>query len=245
MRARSHLVSFADGHFARRKQSFRNLAYESGFFDSVSVYDFDSLPETFRTAHGEYMKSNRRGFGFWIWKPIVILEALLGAENCDCVVYLDAGFTINPNGLERFQEYLDIARESRYKMLSFQNTHTEAHWTKQDCAQRLGVESSSRHMKTSQLGSGFLILQNTKSNLDLLREWSSVATERNYHYSNDAPSDLVNHSKFQEHRHDQSISSLLRKLRGTEITHYEVQAYKGSFEAISNQLPAWATRKKR
>ena len=239
---KTRLVSFADGAFASRKSVFQNMAQESCLFDSVSVYDLDMLPDSFKASHAEYMMKAPKGFGYWIWKPIVILEQLKYAEEDDCIVYMDAGFSINVGGKERFREYLEMTRDSTYKMLSFSNIFTEAHWTKQDCAAEIGVSSKSNHMKTSQLGGGLLFLQKTSSNISLMEEWARISIKENYHFSDDSPSNLPNHPRFREHRHDQSIASLLRKSRGTEITHFEVQAYQGRFEEMKDHLPAWATR---
>ena len=242
MQARTLLVSFADGGFVRRGPVFRAQALATGFFADVAVHDRHSLPADFRARHGDFLCSAPRGFGYWIWKPVVILEALERAGPDDVVVYLDAGFTLNPAGARRFAEYLEITRDSADRMLSFQNIFTEAHWTKADLAHRLGLEAGHLHMKTSQLGSGFMMLTPTPGNRDLLRAWAQVAVEDGYRFSDDSPSHAPNHPEFREHRHDQSIASLLRKARGTAVTHYEVQAYAGRFEALQPVLPAWATR---
>ena len=237
-----HLVSFADGGFVGRAEAFRREASSIGLFDTVTIFDESSLPTEFARSHGEYMKNTTRGFGYWIWKPVVILEALNQARTDDVIVYLDAGFTINGAGRRRMQEYFAIARSSPYRMLSFQNVHTEKTWTKMDLAVRLGVEDRPDIMATSQLSSGFIVLQLTQSNLDLMTEWSRLAIEERYRYSDDTASICGNDVGFVEHRHDQSISSLLRKIRGTAVTHYEVQAYASFFDEMKPTLPAWATR---
>lgn len=242
MAFRTLCVSFADGAFAGRHAIFDAQAKGSDFFDEVAVYKFDQLPFDFRRKHGDFIRSNARGFGYWIWKPVVIAETLMGAGLDDVVVYLDAGFTLNPGGRRRFTEYLEMTRDSCYGMLSFQNIFTESHWTKADLALRLGLGVEHTHMKTSQLGSGFLMLTPSLENIEIINAWQSIAVEENYHYSDDSPSILPNHPDFREHRHDQSIASMLRKSRGTVTTHYEVQPYKGRFEELQPMIPAWATR---
>jgi hypothetical protein len=236
------LASFADGAFSRRRQRFASEAESSKFFDEVHVHSMNTLPSDFLHLHGEFMKSNPRGFGYWIWKPVVLLETLSLADRDDVVIYLDAGFTINPDAGRRFLEYLEITRDSKFGMLSFSNIFTEAHWTKADLATRLGVRQDSIDMRTSQLGSGFIMMRPTRENRELVRIWKEIAVEGGYRYSDDSPSTEPNHPDFREHRHDQSIASLLRKLRGTEITHYEVQAYAGWFDKLKPFLPMWATR---
>lgn len=240
-----HLVSFADGAFLRRADGFRAEADDSGFFETVSIYDLDSLDASFRARHEDFMRRAPKGFGYWIWKPQCVLQLLETLDDGALVVYLDVGFEINPAGRGRFNEYLQLVLESDHGMLSFSNTHTEYRWTKMDLAWRLGLSSGSKHLLTTQLAAGFFILQNTQRNRDLVITWRDLAVEANYHYSNDAPSKIPNHAEFVGHRHDASIFSLLRKLHGTEVTHYEVQTYDTHFLGTRDRLPLWASRKGR
>ena len=79
------------------------------------------------------------------------------------------------------------------------------------------------HIKTSQFGSGLLVLRKTERNIELLEEWSRIAIKGNYHFSDDSPSKAQKYPDFSEHRHDQSISGLLGKDRGAETSNHEVQ----------------------
>jgi hypothetical protein len=239
---RVRLVAFADGAFAPRRERFLREAVRLNVFDDITIFSSATLPTSFLVQHSAFMESHPRGFGHFIWKPQVISLALNQASDDELVVYLDVGFTLNADARPRFLEYLDIAVDSPFKMLSFQNVHTEYRWTKGDLAHRLGVTRTSRIMCTSQLSGGFLILGATTSNKELIREWQEIAVEDGYRYSDDSPSLEPNHPEFVEHRHDQSISSLLRKVRGTTITHYEVQGYGEHFADLMPRLPVWATR---
>ncbi len=239
-----HLVSFADGAFLNRAQRFRQEAVVSGLFDSISIYKYEDLLPAYKIKHGNFIVQNKRGFGYWIWKPQCILQTLDKIEQGDLVVYMDVGFEINTAGNGRMLEYFKIAQQNKFKMLAFSNTHTEYRWTKMDLAKRLGIEADSNYFLTSQLAAGFFVFQYTQDNYVLITQWRDLAVENNYHYSSDATSVLNNHTEFVEHRHDASIFSLLRKLRGTEISHYEVQSYP-NFEKLKPSLPAWASRKGR
>ncbi|WP_323783851.1 hypothetical protein [Thalassovita sp.] len=239
-----HLASFADGAFHQRKVNFRLNAEEFGAFDTISIYDKASLPENFAKSHGNYMTNTKRGFGYWIWKPVVILETLQNADPDDCILYTDAGYTLNPEGKKRFSEYVELTMDSKYKMLSFQNMAVESHYTKADLASRLGLTINSTDMKTTQLTANIMLLKPTLENIDLIREWIEIGIEKNYHYSDDSPSETPNHPEFKEHRHDQSIASLLRKMRGTQTIYMESSPQNRSFEALKKDLPAWCTRRR-
>lgn len=234
------LVSFADGPFRPRAAKFAAQAARLELFDRIHVYERKDLPQPFLDRHGSFLKG--RGLGYWIWKPVVIAESLAHLPPDDLIVYLDVGFTLNLKGRHRMLDYFNICRDSPHRMLSFMNVHTEEMWTKADLAVRLGVHTSPAIMSTSQLTAGFLILGNTPSNRDLIDAWAALAVEDSYRFSDDSPSLTPNHRTFQEHRHDQSISSLLRKIRGTAMTHYEVQSYEAAVPAMRKRVPAWATR---
>ncbi len=215
-------------------------AEEFGRFSSVEVHNGQTLPKWFIDEHHRAMVGVKK-YGFCIWKPRILLDLLDRLEFGDCAIYIDAGFTLNPNAQSRFDEYLQIVHDSPSGLLAFQNVFVEAHWCKADVASRLGLQADSRHLLTAQMGSGLIFVKKTRENIDMIRLWSEVAVESNYRFSDDTPSETQNHPRFQEHR-TQSIYSLLCKIRGVETTHYEVQAYAGAFDRSREKVPFWATR---
>ena len=239
-----HLVSFADGLFARRAKAFAREAASLGIFDKISVNNFGSMTAEFRRKHGRFIQDNPRGFGYWLWKPHVILDALSLASPDDVIIYSDAGFHIN-SGLkarDRMLDYIAITSASRFRMLSFMNVHTEYRWTKADLAARLDVSGDPEILGTSQIASGLLFLKPTESNVALIKDWAQISEEDGYRYLDDTSSRIPNHPEFQEHRHDASISSLLRKKRGTSLTFFEVQSYEWAWQASKGVLPMHADR---
>ena len=53
-----------------------------------------------------------RGFGYWIWKPQVILQSLRMMDKGDVLLYADAGCVLNNLGKKKFNEYIDILIDS-------------------------------------------------------------------------------------------------------------------------------------
>lgn len=237
------LVSFADGLFKERAAYFLAEAKQMELFDAIYMFDWLTLEPTFQARHQQFIEDNKRGFGYWIWKPQVTLQAFDLAKPGDVIVYMDAGFELNHAAKYRFFEYIELARANAYQQLAFSNTHTEYRWTKQDLALKLGLNANAPEMLTTQLAAGFFILIHTPANKNLLQLWRDLAVDENYHFSDDTPSLAPNHPMFIEHRHDASIFSLVRKIHGTFVTHYEVQKYP-HFDSIKCHLPAWASRKK-
>ena len=65
-----------------------------------------------------------------------------------------------------------------------------------------------------QMWAGAQIMVNTETNRAFITEWLYLMTRDGYHFVTDAPSRIPNQPDFREHRHDQSVFSLLSKLRG-------------------------------
>src|ERR1035437_10409977 len=99
-----YFISFASTICKNSLVRIKQQAINSNFFDEVRVMDELSLePEILK-----YCTDNQRGFGYWIWKPILIKKTLLDIDYNDIIVYADAGCTINSNAVSRFQEYVDL-----------------------------------------------------------------------------------------------------------------------------------------
>ncbi|TXN71527.1 hypothetical protein FV228_11065 [Methylobacterium sp. WL18] len=211
-------------------------------YSNIAVHNYDTLPRDFLAEHKNFIASNKRGFGYWIWKSKIILDKLKSLLPHEILVYADIGFRHNPNGRDRMIEYARIAQASKYGVLAFQHPFVEYYWTKMDLAHRLNVANDLRIMATSQFASGLLVLVKNDHALSLVEEWQKISVEHDYHFINDAKSISANDLRFMEHRHDQSILSLLVKIRGAEVTFYETSLHKVAYELHGHQWPMLADR---
>jgi len=119
VKPRIKIISFADGAFASRSNAFVAQARAMELYDSITVHNLASLPASFAEQHGAFMRSNARGFGFWIWKPLIVLNELLTSAKDDVVVYADVGFTQSPQGRERMLEYIELRKHHGIKCSRF------------------------------------------------------------------------------------------------------------------------------
>lgn len=237
-----NLVTFADGRYSHRADGFIRSAISSELFDSVRVYSLKDLSDQFKVKHGEFCQKTRRGFGYWVWKPEVILESILDAQRGDVIVYADAGFEFNRNAHGRFLEYIELLKSHDNRCLCFSSPYVEAHWTKGDLLRHLEVEMTSQAALGNQIISGLFLMENASENIDLLHKWKNLAIVENYHFSDDSKSRTKNHTEFVEHRHDQSIASLLLKEREALRIFFEMEDYFGWAARARKYSPLWASR---
>lgn len=189
-------------------------ANASGYFDEVVVYTQDTLPASPELKR--FMQAHSRGYGYWIWKTPVLLDMMEKAAPGDVIVYADAGCGISttPEARVRFAGWIQDVRTHPSHRLSFQMAHVEESWTKADLFELMDCNED-RFRKTGQHAAGIQAYLNTPENVEFLREHLLIASADGFHAISDAPSRTPNAPTFRDHRHDQSILSLLFKKHGS------------------------------
>lgn len=232
-----HFISYGNEKFKESRERIEKEAKDTGWFSNVKIYTPENIGNSFVKEHAEFLNNNARGGGYWIWKPYIIREQLKIMNQGDFLVYLDSGSTINNQGKTRLNYYLNVLNDSKSGVLGFQMNYIEKCWTKMDLAKYLGIMNNSSIMDSGQVMATAIIFQKNAKSIELVEKWYELTKVQNYHLLDDSPSILANDKCFEEHRHDQSIFSLLiKKLEGSLLTD-EVQFF-------SNSYPFRATRKR-
>lgn len=184
------------------------------FFDEITLFTEHDLSAEFTSRMGRYLTPSCRGFGYWSWKPWSIHHVLQEMEEGDRLLYLDAGCHINANGTDRFREYVNMLDRDSRGMLVFTNGQPEYKWTKGDIFRHFGVSQEDGHIThTQQIAGGHVFLKKNPLTESLIRDWLHVFYDH-LHLADNTPSASPNLPGFVENRYDQSIFSILCKLRG-------------------------------
>jgi hypothetical protein len=238
MQQEYHFITFGNQQYAATAERICNEAKNLNIFHYIKKFseqELFSFPEF--QQHKDFVYSNPRGFGYWLWKSFLTMKYMENMNEGDILVYADAGCTINEKGRKRMLEYFDMVNLHPSGILRFQlslNNQTEEKWTKMDLIQHLNVE---KYMEFFILVGGIFVLRKCDNSIQLVKKWYETAVENNYHFIDDSQSILSNNSSFIEHRHDQSIFSLLSRKYGSFIIDDEVEP------PFKIDCPIWASRK--
>jgi len=186
-----------------------SLTAPSRGIDAFDVVCFgpDSLDEQFRVENRQLL-AQKRGGGYWIWKPYII-TAMLAATDAEYLVYCDCGSTF----LKPLTEIIQVMCETSAAILAFDMTslgRRESDWTKGEVLRALKAEDA-YYTDTGQISAAASVWRVCDESRDFARLWLDLACHPPF--INDAPSadgkrDWLG---FMEHRHDQSLFSLLTK----------------------------------
>lgn len=239
----TYFLTFGDSvGYGEALQRCEKQAKEFGIFSDVYSVDQNDLMKNFSSfweSHKDFMLGNRRGFGYWIWKSYLISELLENIPEDSIIFYMDSGCQLNPKGMNRFKEYCDYTME--YGGLAFNLNLPELQWTKSDTYHRVFGKLSDDVTEMHHVG-GINFFKNTPKTLELVKEWQQICCEDNYHYIDDSPSIKQNHNMFKEHRHDQSVFSLLIKKYGHFCVVDDETYWSPNWNTVGKDYPIWAVR---
>jgi len=233
-----NLISYGDSKYATQRDFLKKTALASSFFDEVTIFSNEDLEPIFKT-HFQDALSYRRGGGFWIWKPYFVQRVLETLADNDILIYCDAGCMINIKGEKRFKEYIELLNQSETGCLSFELPHKEIEYTKQEVFDYFGASETIIH--SNQLVGGVLFLRKCAHTTMLVNKWYATLCENSSLFTDDKDEN-VQHKEFIDHRHDQSIFSVLRKTYKSEIIPDET--YFLDFIREGQPYPIWAARLK-
>lgn len=205
-----YLCTFGTKWYTSSRWRLQQQAYDSGWFRDIFVYGADDL-----TDYAQSFESHR-GAGYWWWKPVIVKKSLEKIQNGDILLYLDAGFSIFKEHSTEFFSYLENLKDS--DITGFQIANLEKHFTKRDLFRFLDVDNDSC-ANSYQMISGMMFFKKTDHVMDLVSNWEKVC--RISHMINDDDSFYDNYDGFVEHRHDQSVLSLLVKKHGGRILPFD------------------------
>jgi len=188
-------------------------AAELNVFDNIYLNTVKDLEGAFWDKHSKFIMENPKGFGYWIWKPYLIKKKMDEMEDGDILLYLDSGCEIDCREREYFMEYVEYVKKD-YILGTLGKTTVEES-CKMDLLLHIGIDDSQLTTRMHQAGANLIYINSVTRNL--INKWYELSC--NYYFINDE-SICKNREAFKEHRHDQSVYSLLTKKYGIYSKHY-------------------------
>ena len=192
-------------------------AVRSGYFSSVNIYTQDNLSTSDDEKH--FIQNHPQGYGYWIWKTTILLDQMEKRPENEFIIYADAGCGIRPGQKHTIDHWINQVQSHPSHRLAFRINTIEEEYTKNELFSLMNCDTDEVRTSTQYMG-GVQIYQITKENKEFLRKCKQIMEFDNYHYLIDEPSRLPNVPKFKEHRHDQSIMSLMFKIHGVHTCDF-------------------------
>lgn len=196
------VCTFATPAYMGSAALLRHTALDVGGADAVKVYEAKDVEPLF-AQYPELLAGATRGYGWWAWKAWCILHALDHVRPNDVVVYCDSTMMV--------EAPLAPLAEAVEDVLLFRlggcraEGYTNERWTKRDAFALMG-RTSAAHREAYQLNAAVQAYRNTPAARAFAEEYLRHCVQRQI--VDDACA-LANYPGFREHRHDQSVLSVL------------------------------------
>jgi hypothetical protein len=251
-----YFCAFADSNLHISSKRIAKQAEAMYIYDGIYIYNETDLDTDFKKKYKEHLILGSRGYGYWSWKPQVILQVFNLIDEGDVVQYSDIGCHLNPKGRARLEDYFEITKQSENGVLAFRSKtreelsqgecfydYNDINYTKMDLIEYFGITDRIDLLKSPQFGGGIGFFRKDVKTIKFLKDWNKVY-ETDFALADDTPSKIQNHPDFIEHRHDQSIFSLLCKITGVEEIFATEFYTQGDWNELSD-FPIWAKRDKK
>ncbi|MGP1509914.1 MAG: hypothetical protein ACTTIU_05190 [Treponema lecithinolyticum] len=240
-----YFCSFGDRKLKPTLQRIKREAQDFSLFKKIFIYTENNLSLKERKDIHTIISITKssRGYGYWIWKPVIILKTLKKIKDNNILIYCDAGCELNKNGLPKLYKYIDMAVKRDIVVTQLPPpTYTDLNWTKADTL-ALFPDIPITKLSEGQIQSGTIILKNNSYTRNIIQQWKNFMTIENLHFFDDSISIKQNNKTFKENRHDQSILSLILKANhfiALPVSHFHSETENGWKELIDE--PIWQKR---
>lgn len=207
-------VSYSDDKMTKSKELCSLSMLKNGVDE---VEDNITLDWNFSKFNADIL-SSPRGCGYWLWKPYCINEIMNRCNDGDMVVYADSG-------VEFIAPVREIISRMDQNAFLFTNTHPNHHWTKRYALDQMQPGWEKEYDKDTpwpQVQASVIFLKVCEETRRFVKEWLLWAQMPDI--ISDKPSPQGEYPFYQDHRHDQSIITVLAYRYGYRL-HWWPTAY--------------------
>ena len=231
------LCAFASPDLILSAKRVIKQAKQTKIYDDIKICSINDLTKIEKNKLQKIIKKEdgKRGYGYWFWKPLIIKKLLSKMKKGDILHYVDVGCHIELKAIERLNYYIKKVIKSKKGILAFQfhklrdkekkftfPVRKEYMYTKSDLLKYFKIIKDKKVTHTPQFAAGCIFFKKNNFTLNFVDSWSKVFKD-NLKLVDDSPSKIKNFKGFIEHRHDQSVFSILCKKKKIErLSAFEV-----------------------
>lgn len=199
-------INYADDGFKKAQKLNSKTAKRWGA-DKVIEYGPGDIDQEFWQRNKEILEA-KRGNGYYLWKPYFLNKAYKELGEDDYLIYTDSGAIY----VNKIQYLIECMNRQKVDIMVFSLPHDmlERKYTKRDAFVLMDCDSL-EYADTTQTIGGYVVLRKSKFVEDFLAEDLTYAQDPRIITDSSNVMGKDNYSGWIDHRHDQSVFSLMTK----------------------------------
>lgn len=171
-----------------------------------------ALSDYFVIANKKILEQ-KRGAGYWLWKPYIIDDAIQSLNTNDYILYTDAGVEI----INHITHLTDTMEDD---IMLFGNHYQHRDWCKREVFDKMNCHDGLQAQASA------MIFRGTGRAKSFVREWLLWCQMPDFI---DDLYWMEQYPNFQEHRHDQAILTALAQQWGIKLHWWAAMYNNGAF----------------
>ena len=200
-------ITYSDDGFIKQRNFAIFMAKLVGDFNEVIAYKPEDIDNEFYNKNKNIL-SQKKGGGFWLWKPYFIYKTLEKLNDGDYLFYADAGSFF----LKSVDILIKELDKSSQDIMGYELPLIESQWTKKELFINMGCEDD-RFSQSNQIMASFFLIKKSNLSMKFFKEYLDYACDEK-NVTDIFELDILQDNNFIDHRQDQSIVSLLYKKYG-------------------------------
>lgn len=236
-----YFLTYGDDKYTLSKQRLFQEALNFKIFDDIKIYGRNDIGLDFIEKTKPYINMPVGG-GYWLWKSFFLKNTFEKMKDNDYCVYIDAGCSINPYGQDTFNKWLRLLDNNDTGTISFYIGTKEENYNTDAVFEHFQIPIESDIRKSDQIIGGILIFRKCEKSQKLIDDYYNLAISNPKLFSDE---NNLSSKNFSNHRHDQSVFSVMRKLYGSILLKDEsyTESMDEWYDIIYNRkIPFLATR---
>lgn len=229
---KKYMITFGNEKFKNSRERIVRECKELNIFNECKFYNENYVENLIKIVSNRV--KNGRGFWWYMWKPFIIYNKLLELNENDILMYCDSGMKIfnNEDVKEKFKNiFSTLNNDTKSGIITFvttgnPNERFEYMYNMNHIYKHFNITKDSHIINSQQIQAGIIFIKKNNSSLNITKQWYEKAINNPELFVGDNRF-IINkidtnnqHDKFRDHRHDQSIWSILCKLNNVNIfTH--------------------------
>ena len=201
------LYNYAHNKFLNSQERCTKTGYDVGLFDKVYQFRYDDIDLEFKNTN-KFILSQNRGAGYWLWKYYFAVK-LLNDENIpenSYIFYADSG----SHFVDKIDYLIDVMERDETPLITFRQNHSAYVWTKRDMFILMDSDTP-KYTQTGQRVGGWFLFKKNDFNRKFFNECLTYACDERIITDQPNQLGLPNYAGFRDHRHDESLISIMSK----------------------------------
>lgn len=236
---KKYFLSFGNKRFIKSRERIIKEGKTTNVFDDYILETEKVCDESLYKKVIEKIQihgSQGRGFYWYTWKPYIIYKALNKLNDGDILFYCDSGMQIFNNQCvkKKFNDLFNLVSNKEKCLTGIatfittgsEKNRQEYQYNLVQVFEHFNVLNNKEITHTQQVQAGVSIFYKCDESMKIIKEWFDLSVSNPEYFIGDRRycnlEKKIQISGFRDHRHDQSIWSILCKLYKVNILKHNV-----------------------